>query len=159
MSEAGARRIKRSLLLDQNSVRFLDETEVRDLEKFIVLKPYFSQKRAEIETWNQTKLKSQEDPVNSRRLTNIGTIRAYVLAFLQSHPRINQDFTLLVRQLAPSAQGLPLEIYCFTDTIVWSDYESIQADIFDHLLAILPEFDLRVFQDPSGSDFVVSRQV
>ena len=158
MSEAGARRIKRSLLLDQNSVRFLDETEVRDLEKFIVLKPYFSQKRAEIETWNQTKLKSQEDPVNSRRLTNIGTIRAYVLAFLQSHPRINQDFTLLVRQLAPSAQGLPLEIYCFTDTIVWSDYESIQADIFDHLLAILPEFDLRVFQDPSGSDFVVSRQ-
>ena len=158
MSEAGARRIKRSLLLDQNSVRFLDETEVRDLEKFIVLKPYFSQKRAEIETWNQTKLKSQEDPVNSRRLTNIGTIRAYVLAFLQSHPRINQDFTLLVRQLAPSAQGLPLEIYCFTDTIVWSDYESIQADIFDHLIAILPEFDLRVFQDPSGSDFVVSRQ-
>ena len=91
--------------------------------------------------------------VNGRRLSNIGTFRAYVIAYLKNHPMINQDMTFLVRQLAPTDHGLPLEIYVFSKDIVWANYEAIQADIFDHILAVVPEFDLRVFQHPSGSDF------
>jgi miniconductance mechanosensitive channel len=128
MSDSGGRRIKRALVLDQNSVRFLDEDEVAGLKRFRLLETYLAR-------------------------TNIGTLRAYVIAYLQSHPRIaDEGFTLMVRQLPPSPQGLPLEIYCFANTIDWAEYEAIQADIFDHMLAILPEFGLRVFQQPSGLD-------
>ena len=91
--------------------------------------------------------------VNGRRLTNLGTFRAYVAAYLSSHPKIHDHMTFLVRQLAPTPQGLPLEIYVFTTTTVWADYESIQSDIFDHLLAVVPQFDLRVFQEPTGGDW------
>jgi miniconductance mechanosensitive channel len=86
-------------------------------------------------------------------MTNLGTFRAYVTAYLKNHPQINQDMTFLVRQLAPTEQGLPIEIYVFCKDIVWANYEAIQADIFDHILAIVPEFDLRVFQEPTGADF------
>lgn len=153
MAESGGRRIKRSLSIDQNSIRFLSDDEVVDLKKFKILKPYLEAKRDEIAQWNARELEGEVSPVNARRLTNIGTLRAYILAYLQWHPRINDNFTLLVRQLAPGPQGLPIELYCFTDTTAWDIYEGIQADIFDHMMAILPEFGLQVFQEPSGMDF------
>lgn len=153
MSESGGRRIKRALPLDQNTIRFLSDEEVAALQRFRLLRPYLAEKQAEIAAWNVRELAGQENPVNRRRLTNLGSFRAYVLAYLSQHPRINETFTLLVRQLPPGGQGLPLELYCFTNTTIWAEYESIQADIFDHLLAILPEFHLRLFQEPSGPDF------
>ncbi|MBO6608464.1 mechanosensitive ion channel family protein [Altererythrobacter sp.] len=153
MSDAGGRRIKRALTIDQNSVRFLSDQEVADLTRFRVLRDYLERKKQEIADWNKSEL-AGEDAVNARRITNIGTLRAYIIGYLQSHPKINdQGFTLLVRQLPPSPEGLPIEIYCFTATTNWNEYEGIQADIFDHLLAILPEFDLKIFQEPSGADF------
>ena len=152
MSDAGGRRIKRSLVVDQNAVRFLSEEEVGDLSRFRVLRDYLEAKKQEIEDWNESEL-AGEDAVNERRITNIGTLRAYIIGYLQSHPKINdQGFTLLVRQLPPGPEGLPIEIYCFTNTTNWNEYEGIQADIFDHLLAILPEFDLKIFQEPTGAD-------
>ena len=153
MAEAGGRRIKRPLVLDQNSIRFLDDAEVLDLKRFKILKSYLEQKRDEIAKWNAAELEGDDAPVNARRLTNIGTLRAYIIAYLQWHPRINGNFTLLVRQREPGPQGLPIEIYCFTDTTVWHEYEGIQSDIFDHMLAIVPEFGLRVYQEPTGLDF------
>ena len=144
MSESGGRRIKRALVVDQNSIRFLDDKET----------DYLARKQEEIAEWNRHELSSDCDTINARRITNIGTLRAYVIAYLKSHPRIaGAGFTLMVRQLPPGPQGLPLEIYCFTDTVEWPQYEAIQADIFDHMLAILPEFGLRIFQHPSGQDF------
>lgn len=154
MSEAGGRRIKRSLQIDQNSVRFLSDEEVLDLKKFNILKPYLANRRDELAEWNQSELGQDDAPVNARRMTNIGTLRAYIAAYIKWHPRISENFTLLVRQLPPGAQGLPIEIYCFTDTTDWNTYEGIQSDIFDHLIAIVPEFHLRLFQEPSGSDYV-----
>ena len=153
MSEAGGRRIKRSLVIDQNTIRFLKDDEVVDLKKFKMLKEYLSNKRDEITEWNAQELEGEDAPVNARRLTNIGTLRAYIAAYLKWHPRIGDQFTLLVRQLDPGPQGLPIEIYCFTDTTDWNTYEGIQSDIFDHLIAIVPEFRLSLFQEPSGSDY------
>lgn len=152
MSEAGGRRIKRSLTIDQNTIRFLDEEEVEQLGRFRVLRDYLARKREEIAQWNASELGGESDPVNARRITNIGTLRAYIIGYLKSHPKISDRFTLLVRQNPPGPHGLPIEIYCFTATTDWGEYEAIQADIFDHLLAILPEFGLRVFQEPSGAD-------
>jgi miniconductance mechanosensitive channel len=152
MSEAGGRRIKRALTLDQNSIRFLSDNEVASLKRFRVLRDYLAAKKEEIAAWNESEL-AGEDAVNARRITNIGTLRAYIIGYLKSHPEIDDNFTLLVRQLPPGPEGLPIEVYCFTATTNWGEYERIQADIFDHLLAILPEFDLQIFQEPSGSDF------
>lgn len=152
MSESGGRRIKRALLIDQPSVRFLREDEVGRLGRFALIRDYLERKREEIRRWNEQLREDGLEPVNTRRLTNLGTFRAYCLAYLKHHPRIRQDMTLLVRQLAPTPTGLPLELYGFTDTTAWAEYESIQADIFDHLLAILPEFDLRLFQEPGSAD-------
>lgn len=153
MAEAGGRRIKRALPIDQNTIRFLKDEEIANLEKFNMLKGYLAAKRQEIAEWNKRELSGEDSPVNARRLTNIGVLRAYVIAYLKWHPRLNTDkFTLLVRQLPPGSQGLPLEVYCFADTTVWVEYEGIQADLFDHLIAILSEFDLKLFQEPSGTD-------
>lgn len=153
MSESGGRRIKRALTIDQNSVRFMNDAEVAALKRFRVLRDYLEKKKQEIADWNESEL-AGEDAVNARRITNIGTLRAYIIGYLKSHPEINdKSFTLLVRQLPPGPEGLPIEIYCFTSTTNWGEYERIQADIFDHLLAILPEFDLKIFQEPSGADF------
>jgi miniconductance mechanosensitive channel len=151
MQESGGRRIKRSLFLDQNSVRFLSDEDCARLGNFRILKPYLDSKLAEINAWNQDAHAGAES-VNARRVTNIGTFRAYVEQYLRHHPGIHQDMALMVRQMPLSAEGLPLELYCFTNVIVWVEYEGIQSDIFDHLLAILPEFGLRVFQNPGGAD-------
>lgn len=152
MQESGGRRIKRSLYLDQQSVRFLEEAELDRLSRVALLTDYLAAKRAEIDAWNRSSDERLRDNVNQRRLTNIGTLRAYVERYLRAHPGIHQGMTLMVRQLAPTADGLPLELYCFTNTTAWVAYEGIQSDIFDHLLAIVPEFGLRVFQHPSGTD-------
>jgi miniconductance mechanosensitive channel len=154
MSESGGRRIKRALYLDQASVRFLGDAERDRLERFTLLDAYLHGKAAQIAEHNRELLAAGQDPVNSRRVTNIGTFRAYVEAYLRAHPQVHHGMTCMVRQLQPGPTGLPLELYCFTSTTVWTEYEGIQADIFDHLYAILPEFGLRVFQQPAGADVV-----
>ena len=152
MSERGGRRIKRALLLDQASVRFLRVEEIQRLERFALLHDYLDSKAAELEAWNAQLAAAGKDPVNARRVTNLGTFRVYVEHYLRAHPKVHQGMTLLVRQLQPTSNGIPLEIYCFSNDVRWAQYEQLQADIFDHLLAILPEFGLQVFQTPSGSD-------
>ena len=152
MSESGGRRIKRSLYIDQTSVRFLSDDERQRLRRFALIDDYLERKRAQLEAYNEMLISEGKDPVNTRRVTNLGTFRAYVAEYLRAHPGVHQGMTLMVRQLQPGATGLPLEIYCFTNTTEWVAYEGIQADIFDHLYAIVREFDLRVFQEPTGQD-------
>jgi miniconductance mechanosensitive channel len=152
MSESGGRRIRRDLYVDQSTIRFLEHDEIEDLKRFDLLREYLAGKEALLTETNRPVEEAGEDPVNARRLTNIGTFRAYVFNYLQAHPEIRKDMTLLVRQREPTPDGLPIQIYCFTATTAWAEYEGIQSDIFDHILAIIPEFDLRVFQHPSGQD-------
>lgn len=149
ITEAGGRRIKRSLSIDMRSVRFLDAEEIARLEDFVLLDDYLNEKRQEIEDWNRNLEVKGAKPINGRRITNIGTFRIYVYRYIRSLKTINQDMTVLVRQLQPDSAGLPIEVYCFTNTTNWIEYERIQSDIFDHLLAILPVFGLRVFQECS----------
>jgi len=151
MEEAGGRRIKRSLFLDQHSIRFLTEEEIERLSKIEILKPYMDEKRRELATefvkkYGEGSAPSELDMVNSRHLTNIGTFRAYCTAYLRSSKSVAQDMTLMTRQLQPTPEGLPLEIYAFANVTQWIAYEGIQADIFDHLIAVLPEFGLSLFQ-------------
>ena len=114
---------------------------------------YVEEKSRQLAKWNEERGIDMSDAANARHLTNVGTFRAYIQTYLENHPQINQDMTLLVRHLEAAAQGLPIQIYCFCRDKVWANYERIQADIFDHILAIAPEFDLRIFQNPTGSDF------
>ncbi|EMH4103315.1 mechanosensitive ion channel [Serratia marcescens] len=152
MSESGGRRIKRSLNIDTGSVHFLSQEEQRRLQRNPLLHSYLNDKTQELSRHNQEIAIDLASPLNGRRLTNLGTLRAYLEAYLRAHPRIHQNMTLMVRQLAPTPEGLPLEIYAFTNTTVWAEYESIQADIFDHILAVIDEFGLRVHQTPTGND-------
>lgn len=154
MSQAGVRRIKRSLYIDQSSVHFMSEAEQSKLKEFLLLDQYLDHKSTELVEFNQ-KL-SNTSPCNQRRLTNIGTFRAYVELYLNQHPNISKHQSLIVRQLQPTEKGLPLEIYAFSNQIAWKDYEAIQSDIFDHLIAILPEFGLKVYQAPSGYDMQIA---
>ncbi len=151
MSDSGGRRIKRALHLDAASIHFLSDQEIDKFKRFALLGDYIDTKQQDLSEENTSKL-GEEDDVNLRRLTNIGTFRAYVYNYLKSRADVQKGMTLLVRQLAPGTTGVPLEIYCFTTTTSWGDYEGIQGDIFDHLLAIVPEFGLRLFQQPSGRD-------
>jgi miniconductance mechanosensitive channel len=150
MQESGGRRIKRDLNIDLSTIRFLDEEDVARLGKIHLIADYIKQKETAIAA--ETKESGDATPLNERKLTNIGTFRAYVAAYLKSLPKIHGKFTFLIRQLQPGQVGLPIQIYIFTDTTNWVEYEGIQSDIFDHLLASLPEFGLRVFQEPSGHD-------
>ncbi|MFL2545930.1 MAG: mechanosensitive ion channel family protein [Candidatus Rariloculaceae bacterium] len=151
MGESGGRRIKRDLRIDINSVRFLSVEETEKFKRFALLSEYIDEKLEELTAYNDG-LGRETDNVNLRKLTNIGTFRAYVLSYLKNHPRIHRDMTLLVRQLQPSPTGLPLEIYAFTNITEWGVYEDIQADIFDHLLAVAGEFGLSMYQEPAGRD-------
>ena len=146
------RRIKRSLYIDQSSVMTLSQEVTERFGKYKFLKAYIEQKREEIQAHNAMLEDDANLRVDGRALTNVGTFRAYCLAYLKNHPEIRQDLTLLVRQLDPTPQGLPLQVYCFTKDTRWAVYEGIQADIFDHLIAVAPEFQLRLFQSPSGLD-------
>ena len=153
MQDSGGRRIKRAIHIDMHSIRFCDPEMLQRFERFELIRGYLSARRKEVEQFNAESRMDASELVNGRHLTNVGTFRAYVAAYLRSHPRIRQDMTFLIRQLAPTGQGLPLEIYVFTNTTVWAEYEDIQSDVFDHLLAVVPRFELRVFQEPAGSDF------
>ena len=152
MSESGGRRIKRSIDIDISSVRFLTDDEMQRFEAFTLLREYVARKRTELSEYNVALKGPDSAKVNLRRLTNLGTFRAYIWNYLRNHPEIHREMTLLVRQLQPGDTGIPIEIYCFTNTTEWAAYEDIQADIFDHILAQCGEFDLRVFQALSGAD-------
>ncbi|MDO6619674.1 MULTISPECIES: mechanosensitive ion channel domain-containing protein [unclassified Shewanella] len=151
MSEKGGRRIKRSINLDVNSIHFLTEDDITRLSKVNYLKDYFPKVCSEISHANE-QVSDIDMPVNGRRLTNVGTFRAYLDAYLRQNNKLHKDMTLMVRQLAPTPEGLPIELYVFTNDVRWAFYEGIQADIFDHVFAILPEFGLRAFQSPTGDD-------
>lgn len=153
MSESGGRRIKRSLHLDLGSVRFLTPEEEERLARYELLDQYMARKREELARSNPPGEPGDEGTIpERRRLTNVGTFRAYVFEYLKHHPGVHQGMTVLVRQLEPGPEGLPLQLYCFTADTAWATYEGTQADIFDHLIAILPEFGLRAYQKPAGSD-------
>ncbi|WP_430391519.1 mechanosensitive ion channel domain-containing protein [Dyella sp. 20L07] len=152
MTESGGRRIKRSLFIDAGSVHFVDEEELIHLGHFRLLRGYLEGKHHELTQWNRAQGDDGELPVNRRRLTNLGSFRAYVKAYLGAHPGIHHNMTCMVRQLQSGPQGVPLELYCFTATTAWAEYEAIQSDIFDHLIALLPEFGLQLYQQPSSYD-------
>lgn len=152
MTESGGRRIKRSLNLDMNSVRFLEEADLERLRDVQALRPYLESRSEEVARWNEENDVDGSSPINGRRLTNLGTFRAYVEAYLHGLEPIREDMTFLVRQLAPASEGIPIEIYVFSGEQRWVQYEGIMGDIFDHLLAVLGQFDLRVFQQPGGAD-------
>jgi miniconductance mechanosensitive channel len=154
MSDSNSRRIKRSLFIDITSIRFLEEDEIQRFSRFSLLRDYVADKRTSLEEYNADPDRDRSINADIRRLTNVGMFRAYLLSYLKNHPKIHQDLTLIVRQLSPGPEGLPIEIYCFSNDIAWANYEGIQSDIFDHFFAIAPEFDLRVFQNPSGADLV-----
>jgi miniconductance mechanosensitive channel len=158
MSDSGGRRIKRSVSIDMSSIKFCDGEMLERFEKIQYIAGYIETTKNELQAFNQSMSVDNASLVNGRRMTNIGTFRAYVKAYLQNHPEINQDMTFLIRQLPPAENGLPIEIYVFSKDKVWANYEAIQSDIFDHVLAVVPEFDLRVYQNPTGADFRVLKQ-
>lgn len=150
MSESGGRRIKRAIMIDVSTVRFIEEDEVNRLTRSPLLSEYIIAKSHELETANRDADMSLV--LNGRRLTNLGTFRAYLDRYLRNHPKVHQGMTIMVRQLAPSDYGVPLEIYCFSSDVAWVNYEAIQADIFDHIFAVVGEFGLRIHQSPTGYD-------
>lgn len=152
MSESGGRRIKRPIYIDMNSIRFLSADEVARFGRFRLLRDYIPAKQQELAAYNAAIGQAKEE-INLRRLTNVGTLRAYIVNYLRHHPKVHQGMTLIVRQLAPGTTGLPIEIYCFSNDTAWSHYEDIQSDIFDHICAIVPEFGLRLYQQPAGTDW------
>jgi miniconductance mechanosensitive channel len=156
MFTSGGRRIKRTVRLDASSVRFLRDGEMEQLRRFRLLGDYLDQKEKIIAEANQELGVPGQDPVNQRRLTNLGTFRAYTEAYLKQHPGINPDMLLMVRMLEPGDKGIPIELYCFTASTAWVTYEQVQGDVFDHLLAILPELGLRLYQSPAGNDLIAA---
>lgn len=152
MQESKGRRIKRNIYIDMTSICFCDPAMIKRFQGFQYIADYITAKQKELDDWNQENNVNPAELVNGRRLTNIGTFRAYLVAYLKHHPQIHSGMTFLVRHLEPTPQGLPIQIYVFSSDKVWANYEAIQADIFDHILAVIPEFGLRVFQRPSGAD-------
>ena len=150
MEESDGRRIKRAVSIDMSSIKFCDSAMLSRFEKFELIRDYVVQKEVELKEHNKNL--SDEDFISGRHQTNVGIFRRYLEVYLRQHPMINLDMTFLVRQLNPSGKGLPIEIYVFSKVQEWADYESIQADIFDHIFAVIPEFELKVFQEPSGTD-------
>ena len=153
MAESGGRRIKRSINIDMSSIKFCTNEMIGRYSKYNVIANYIKVKLEEVQRFNIENNITDESLINGRSLTNIGTFRAYIEGYLRNHNKIHDEMTFLVRQLSPSANGLPIEIYVFSNDTDWLNYEKIQADIFDHLLAVVSEFELKVFQNPSGSDF------
>lgn len=155
MQESGGRRIKRSIRVDLSTVRFLNDEEIEQCSRLRLLREYIAGKKQELAEWNEAYCKDEDPATNSRRLTNIGTLRAYIINYLKSRDDIHlpgSGLMFLVRLMEADEHGVPIEIYVFTKTIAWVDYEGIQGDIFDHIYAMMAVFGLRVFQDPSGND-------
>ena len=153
MQESGGRRLKRSININMQSVKFCTPEMLERFRKIRLISEYVDQKEAELNTYNIENNIDDEVLINGRRQTNLGVFRAYLEAFLQNHPMVHQDMTLLVRQLQPTDLGIPMEIYVFSRITEWAAFENLQSDIFDHILAIIPLFDLQVFQSPTGDDF------
>jgi miniconductance mechanosensitive channel len=153
MSESGGRRIKRSVHISLSSVKFCNQEMLNQFKKFQLLEDYISSRSDEVSKYNEDQKVDKTFPLNGRHLTNIGIFRVYAERYLQANTNIRKDMTCMVRQQAPSEVGIPLEVYCFTNTIEWIPYENIQSDIFDHLIATASLFELEVFQSPSGADF------
>jgi miniconductance mechanosensitive channel len=152
MEESDGRRIKRSIYIDIYSIRFCTPDMLKHFEKFELIRDYVLTKEQEVRQYNQNMNLTDEDPVSGRRQTNIGIFRKYLELYLKNIPKINQDMSFIVRQLQSTDKGVPVEVYAFSREKEWGDYETLQADIFDHIFAVLPEFDLKVFQAPSGFD-------
>lgn len=152
MQESGGRRIKRCIYIDMNSIKFCNDEMLERFKSIQYIKEYIESRTSEIEKYNRVNNIDPSSIVNGRHLTNIGTLRVYLESYIKNHPGINRDMLTIVRQLQPGENGLPIEIYAFTSTTSWVPYEGIQSDIFDHILAIVPEFDLKIFQSPSGND-------
>lgn len=153
MEESGGRRIKRYINIDMDSVHFINEDELKKFHNIQVLQPYIKSKEIEIERYNKENHIDPSIVVNGRRMTNLGIFRAYLKAYLSNRNDIHKEMTFLVRHLQPSEKGIPIEIYVFTKTTEWAEYENIQADIIDHILAAIPEFNLKVYQFPKSIDF------
>lgn len=153
MMEAGGRRIKRAIYIDVTSIKFCNDEMLNRLESIQCIHKYIKNKRKEIAEHNKACNIDDCHLANGRHLTNIGIFRVYIEHYLKNHPKVSKEMTQIVRQLPPGENGLPIELYAFTNEILWADYERIQSDIFDHLLAVVPEFDLRIYQKPSGYDF------
>jgi len=153
MEETGARRISRSIYINQNSIRLCDDDMINQFKKIHLLKDYMEEKTKEIGDYNSKNNIDNEDLINGRRLTNLGTFRIYLLNYLKNHSKIDQNLTVLVRQLAPTEKGIPIQIYAFCNDTAWINYEAVQGDIFDHALSVVGHFGLQLFQNPSGSDF------
>ncbi len=153
MEESGVRRIKRSLILNMNSVKFCNDEMLERFKKFQLIKEYIIEKQKELEEYNKTHIIDNSQLINGRRQTNLGVFRKYIQNYLADNDKISKEHTLLVRQLPPTERGLPVEIYVFSKVTEWAKYEDVISDIFDHILAVVPMFDLQIFQNPSGSDF------
>lgn len=153
MEESGGRRIKRSINIDMKSVKFLTPELKEKLRKVQNIKEYIETREKEIEEFNSKNKIDISIPINGRRMTNLGVFRRYLEAYLKKHPKVNSEMTFLIRHLQPTETGIPIEIYVFSKIQEWAEYESIQSDIFDHVLAAIPIFELRVFQNPTGDDF------
>jgi miniconductance mechanosensitive channel len=154
MAESGGRRIKRAIRIDMRSIKFLDDELKKKLYRIQILRPYMDAKEAEIKKYNEENGIDDSCLVNGRRMTNVGTFRAYAQAYLSRHQHVNTDMTFMVRHLPPDEKGLPLEVYVFSKQKEWVKYEAVQADIFDHLLAVIGDFDLRLFEYPTGDDMI-----
>ncbi len=153
MEESGGRRIKRSINIDMKSVGFLRKDQIEKFRKYYLLRDYINEKEKEIEAYNRSLNLEEEEVTNGRKMTNLGTFRKYLENYLRNHPKVHKEMTFMVRHLQPTERGIPMEIYAFCTDQQWVRYEAVQADIFDHVLSILPEFGLRVFQNPTGDDF------
>jgi len=152
MMRSGGRRIKRAFYIDINTIKFCTSDMIEKFKRFGYLKEYILDKEKEIAEANQKNQIDTSELVNGRRLTNIGTLRAYIIEYLKRHPKIHNNMTFLVRHLSPTDHGVPIEVYVFSNDQAWANYEAIQADIFDHIFAVVPEFGLKIFQQPSGND-------
>ena len=150
MTDSKGRRIKRSLNIDMTSIKFCTDEEITQYKGVEMLKDYIEARQNEITTYNEANGHDKSALVNGRNLTNIGLFREYAHQYLSANDNLRADLTLMVRQLEPTENGLPIEVYCFSNNIQWVEYERIQADIFDHLLSSLPNFNLEIFQNPTG---------
>jgi miniconductance mechanosensitive channel len=153
MQESGGRRVKRSINIDMKSVKFCTPEMIAKYRKIHILKEYIEKTEEGLNEYNEKNNIDNSVPVNGRRQTNLGVFRAYLTDFIRNYPDVNHNLIYMIRHLHPTEKGLPVELYFFTNTTNWILYESVQADVFDHVLAIIPEFDLNVFQDPTGTDF------
>jgi miniconductance mechanosensitive channel len=154
MQESPGRRIKRSLNIKQNSIRFINDEDLEKFQEFDLIAPYIKERQEEINEFNKKMGVNKKHLINGRHQTNLGVFRQYALSYLKAHPKIHKEMTMMVRHLPPTTQGIPVEIYCFSEDKRWEFYEAITADIFDHLIAAIPYFDLQLFESPSGDDIL-----